>query len=53
MEIIRGKSDISYHLLSSHIYMLKKKNPRSMAELKTDEMNNLLHLFVAFEASIK
>ena len=42
MESIRGKPDISYHLLLSYIYMLKKTNPGFVAELKTDAMNNFL-----------
>ena len=34
MEIIRGKPDISYHLVPSNTYKLKKINPGSMAKLK-------------------
>ena len=53
LEMLKSKSDESYALLPSFLYVLKTTNPGSIVDLDTKEDHSFLYVFMIFDASIK
>ena len=51
--MLRGKTDESYTLLPSFLYMLKTINPGSILDLDAKEDHLFFYVFMALDASIK
>ncbi|KAH9681546.1 SWIM-type domain-containing protein [Citrus sinensis] len=53
MEMVRGSSADSYHLLPSYMAMVEKKNPGSRTFIEKDSANNFKYCFIAIGSSLR
>ena len=52
LEFIRGKPEESYSFLPSFLYMIEKTNRGSVVDLKTNNENRFLYVYMSLQASI-
>ncbi|XP_070029030.1 uncharacterized protein [Nicotiana sylvestris] len=50
--LIRGTPEENYELLSSYLYIMRSKNPRTYTNIKIDDDNRFLYMFYAYGLSI-
>ncbi|XP_052210454.1 uncharacterized protein LOC127813493 [Diospyros lotus] len=52
LDMIRGGAEESFQLLPSYLYMLKLKNPGTIAEIESDSESRFKYLFMAIGACL-
>nr|XP_016477476.1 PREDICTED: protein FAR1-RELATED SEQUENCE 4-like [Nicotiana tabacum] len=50
--LIRGTPEENYELLSSYLYIMRSKNPRTYTNIKIEDNNRFLYMFYAYGSSI-